>query len=405
MNNDLLDFERAQELLARAADPIGRREQVSLAQAIGRVLATDLTATLDLPPADNSAMDGYAIRFADYQPDVTLPIQQRSYAGDMPAALIPGQATRLFTGSLIPEGADTIVIQENTHEANGQVQILQAPTAGEFVRKRGMDTSVGQPLFTAGTLLDAAHIASLASQGLTHVQVYAPLRIGILTTGDELVSPGAERATQQIYNCNGVMLAALVQKTGAQAVHMLHARDNEPELRAAISTMLADCDLLLSIGGVSVGEKDLVKPVLESLGGTLALWRVRMKPGKPVALAHIDGKPIVCLPGNPVSVYAVYAVLVSPLVRRMQGRTAVFPAVSAAPLRTPRPHHDKREEFLRVQWRPNPDGAPELVPYGNQDSSVISSLPWATGLARTPAGVTVNDGDIVAYYDLAHWLV
>jgi len=162
--------------------------------------------------------------------------------------------------------------------------------------------------------------------------------------------------------------------------------------------------LLLSIGGVSVGEKDLVKPVLESLGGELALWRVRMKPGKPVALAHIDGKPIVCLPGNPVSVYAVYAMLVSPLVRRMQGRTVVFPPLSAAPLRLSRPHKDSREEFLRVQWRLTADGAPELIPYANQDSSVISSMPWATGLARTPAGQTVNDGDIVAYYDVAHWL-
>ncbi|CAM4326287.1 gephyrin-like molybdotransferase Glp [Bordetella tumbae] len=404
MNNDLLDFDSAQTLLAQAAAPITRHETVSLAHAVGRVLALNLAATLDLPPADNSAMDGYAIRYADYQPDVVLPIQQRTYAGEMPAALVPGQATRLFTGSLIPDGADTIVIQENTRESDGQVHILQAPKAGEFVRKRGMDTTTGQPLLTAGTVLEAAHIALLASQGLTQVQVFAPLRIGILTTGDELVHPGQARAAQQIYNCNGPMLAALVQKTGAQAIHVLHARDNEPDLRAAITTILADCDLLLSIGGVSVGEKDLVKPVLESLGGKLALWKVRMKPGKPVALAHIDGKPVVCLPGNPVSVYAVYAMLVSPLVRRMQGRTNPFPQVSTAALRLSRPHKDSREEFLRVQWRHTADGAPELVPYANQDSSVISSMPWASGLARTPAGETVNDGDIVKYYDVAHWL-
>lgn len=404
MNNDLLDFDRAQALLADAAAPITRRETVSLAQAVGRVLAVDVPATLDLPPADNSAMDGYAIRYADYQTDVILPIQQRTYAGEMPAPLVPGQATRLFTGSLIPDGADTIVIQENTREVDGQVQILQGPKAGEFVRKRGMDTTAGQPLLAAGTLLQAAHIALLASQGLTQVQTLAPLRVGILTTGDELVHPGEARAAQQIYNCNGPLLAALVQNTGAQTIHVLHARDNEPDLRAAITTILADCDLLLSIGGVSVGDKDLVKPVLESLGGKLALWKIRMKPGKPVALAHIDGKPIVCLPGNPVSVYAVYAVLVSPLVRRMQGRTVILPPVSRAPLRLTRPHQDSREEFLRVQWRQTAEGTPELVPYSNQDSSVISSMPWATGLARTPAGQTVNDGDMVSYYDAAHWL-
>jgi len=404
MKDELLDFDRAQALLAQAAKPLDRLQLVTLADAVGRVLAVDMSATLDLPPADNSAMDGYAIRYADYQPDVVLPIQQRSYAGDMPQPQLPGQATRLFTGSLIPAGADTVVIQENTREADGQVQILQAPAAGQFVRKRGMDTTAGQPLLAAGTLLEAAHIALLASQGLTHVQVVDRLRVGILTTGDELVPPGAERAAQQIYNCNGPMLAALVQKTGAHAVHVLHARDNEPDLRAAVRTILADCDLLLSIGGVSVGEKDLVKPVLESLGGKLALWKVRMKPGKPVALAHIDGKPVVCLPGNPVSVYAVYAMLVSPLVRRMQGRAVLFPPVGAAPLRTERPRQDSREEFLRVQWRQEPGEAPELVPYPNQDSSVISSMPWATGLARLPAGVPVQDGDTVPYYDVAHWL-
>ncbi|GAB1575567.1 molybdopterin molybdotransferase MoeA [Bordetella petrii] len=404
MNNDLLDFDRAQALLAQAAAPLDRRQLVALADAAGRVLANGLSATLDLPPADNSAMDGYAIRHADYQPGASLPVQQRSYAGEMPQPLLPGQATRLFTGSLIPEGADTVVIQENTRESDGHVQILEAPAPGQFVRKRGMDTTAGQPLLAAGTLLEAAHIALLASQGLTHVQVYDRLRVGILTTGDELVAPGAERAAQQIYNCNGPMLAALVQKTGAHTVHVLHARDNEADLRAALTTMLADCDLVLSIGGVSVGEKDLVKPVLESLGGKLALWKVRMKPGKPVALAHIDGKPVVCLPGNPVSVYAVYAMLVSPLVRRMQGRAALFPPVGAAALRTERPRQDSREEFLRVQWRQEPGGAPELVPYPNQDSSVISSMPWATGLARMPAGQEVRDGDVVAYYDVAHWL-
>lgn len=404
MKDELLDFDRAQALLAQAAKPLDRLQLVTLADAVGRVLAVDMSATLDLPPADNSAMDGYAIRYADYRPDATLPIQQRCYAGDMPQPQLPGQATRLFTGSLIPSGADTVVIQENTREADGQVQILQAPAAGQFVRKRGMDTTAGQPLLARGTLLEAAHIALLASQGLTHVQVYDRLRIGILTTGDELVPPGAERAAQQIYNCNGPMLAALVQKTGAHAAHVLHARDNEPDLRAAVRTILADCDLLLSIGGVSVGEKDLVKPVLESLGGKLALWKVRMKPGKPVALAHIEGKPVVCLPGNPVSVYAVYAMLVSPLVRRMQGRAVLLPPVGAAPLRTERPRQDSREEFLRVQWHQEPGKPPELVPYPNQDSSVISSMPWATGLARLPAGTAVQDGDVVPYYDVAHWL-
>jgi molybdopterin molybdotransferase len=404
MNNDLLEFERAQTLLSQAAPAITRQETVSLVSAVGRILATDLTATIDLPPADNSAMDGYAIRFADYQPDVALPIQQYVYAGDMPSPLIPGQATRLFTGSLLPNGADTIVMQENTRDSDGQVLITSAPNQGEFVRRRAMDTQAGQPLLAAGTLLSAAHIALLASQGLTQVCVVARLRIGVLTTGDELVQPGEARAAQQIYNCNGLMLAALAQKMGAEVIHVLHARDNEADLKSAIQTILADCDLLISIGGVSVGDKDLVKPVLESLGGKLALWRVRMKPGKPVALAHVDTKPVVCLPGNPVSAYAVYTLLVSPLIRRMQGRTSLFPAVSTARLRLQRPHRDSREEFLRVQAHLAEDGITELKAYPNQDSSVISSIAWAAGFARTPAGETVHDGETVKYYDAAHWL-
>lgn len=404
MNNDLLEFERAQALLSQAAAPINRHIVVSLANAVGRILAVDLTASLDLPPADNSAMDGYAIRFADYRPGLALPIQQCVYAGEMPNPLVPGQATRLFTGSLLPEGADTIVMQENTHESDQHVIIDPMPNQGEFVRKRGMDTTAGQALLQAGTLLEAAHIALLASQGLTQVSVVDRLRVGVLTTGDELVQPGQPRAAQQIYNCNGLMLAALVQKTGADVVHVLHARDNEADLRASIQTILADCDLLLSIGGVSVGDKDLVKPTLESLGGKLAMWKVRMKPGKPVALAHVEGKPVVCLPGNPVSVYAVYSMLVSPLVRRMQGRSNLFPQTSIARLRLKRPHKDSREEFLRVQAHQAADGTTELIPYSNQDSSVISSMAWATGLARTPAGETINDGDTVSYYDVAHWL-
>lgn len=400
----MLDFDQAQTLLANAAAPLTRREDVSLTQANGRVLAAPLVATLDLPPADNSAMDGYAIRLADWHAGQALPIQQRCFAGDVPEPLKAGFATRLFTGSLIPEGADTVVIQEDTQEADGQVLILQAPNLGQHVRKRGEDTRSGNALLAAGVQLRAAHIALMASQGLSTVPVYAQLRIGILTTGDELVVPGSPRAQQQIFNSNGPMLAAMVADMGALAVHVLHARDNEADLLQAFNTLLSECDLVLSVGGVSVGERDLVKPVLESLGGELALWKVRMKPGKPVALANIGGKPVVCLPGNPVSAYAVFAMLVTPLIRRMQGKTELFPPISQLPLRTERPREDSREEFLRVQSQVTEDGSRELVPYVHQGSGVISSMPWASGLARLPAGVPVHDKEKVAYYDLRHWL-
>ncbi|MPS79599.1 MAG: molybdopterin molybdotransferase MoeA [Achromobacter sp.] len=400
----MLDFDHAQTLLANAAGPLQRREDVGLTEAAGRVLATDLQATVDIPPADNSAMDGYALRVADWSAGARLPIQQRCYAGDVPEPLKPGHAIRLFTGSLIPEGADTVVMQEDTVEADNHVEISRAPAPGQHIRRRGEDTMAGAPLLSAGAMLQAAHVALLASQGLATVPVVSQLRVGILTTGDELVPPGSPRAPEQIYNSNGPMLAALARGLGAVPVHVLHARDTEADLLAAFKTLLADCDLVLSVGGVSVGERDLVKPALATLGGELALWKVRMKPGKPVALAQIGGKPVVSLPGNPVSAYAVFAMLVSPLVRRMQGREEIFPPVSLLPLRTEHPRQDGREEFLRVQRRVADHGSAELVPYGHQGSGVISSMPWATGLARLPADVLVNDGDRVPYYDLRHWL-
>lgn len=400
----MLDFDQAQTLLANAAGPLQRSEEVSLADAAGRVLAADLTATVDIPPADNSAMDGYALRVADWGAGVRLPIQQRCYAGEMPEPLKPGHAIRLFTGSLIPEGADTVVMQEDTVEADGQVEISRPPAPGQHIRRRGEDTLAGAPLLAAGTVLEAAHVALMASQGLARVEVFGQLRVGILTTGDELVLPGQPRAAEQIYNSNGPMLAALARGMGALPVHVLHARDTEADLLAAFKTLLADCDLVLSVGGVSVGERDLVKPALAALGGELSLWKVRMKPGKPVALAQIDGKPVVGLPGNPVSAYAVYTLLVTPLIRRMQGRDALFPPISQLPLRTEHARQDSREEFLRVQRRLADDGSAELVPYGHQGSGVISSLPWATGLARLPADTRVQDKDRVAYYDLRHWL-
>lgn len=400
----MLDFNQAQTLLANAAAPMTCREQVGLDDAPGRVLAADLEATVDIPPADNSAMDGYALRRADWQAGARLPIQQRCYAGDTPQPLEPGHAIRLFTGSLIPAGADVVVMQEDTRETDGQVEIAREPRPGQHIRRRGEDTLAGAPLLAAGALLQAAHVALLASQGLTRVPVYSRLRVGILTTGDELVAPGGAREPAQIYNSNGPMLAALVRGLGAEPARVLHARDTETDLRAAFQTLLADCDLVLSVGGVSVGERDLVKPALAALGGELSLWKVRMKPGKPVALARIGDKPVIGLPGNPVSAYVVFAMLVSPLVRRMQGRETLFPPVGLLPLRIGQPRQDGREEFLRVQRRADDDGNIELVPYGHQGSGAISALPWSTGLARLPANVLVRDGDRVSYYDLRHWL-
>lgn len=400
----MLEFDRAQALLSDAGMPPVASESCALGQAQGRVLAQDVTATLDMPPADNSSMDGYAIRAADYREGAVMPVQQRCYAGDMPAPLQPGCATRLFTGSLLPRGADTVIIQEDSVESDEGVRFLEAPVPGQFVRPRAEDVAAGSVLLPAGTVLGAAELALLAAQGVTDIQVRPRLRIGVLTTGDEIVSPGQPIQPQQIYNSNGPMLAALIEGIGATTSAVVHATDDAESLRDALSRLAQCSDLVLSAGGASVGDRDLVKPVLESLGGELALWKVRMKPGKPVALGSVQGTPVVCLPGNPVSVFAVFTVLVSPMIRRMQGRRVIRPAVSGAVLRARKIHGDSREEFLRVQANHTTRGMLEVVPHPNQTSGVMSALPWATGLARIPAGSQRSEGDVVSYYDFRLWL-
>jgi molybdopterin molybdotransferase len=400
----MLDFDVAQTQLAAAGNPPNITEACILDKARGRVLAQTLFATLDLPPADNSAMDGYAIRHADYQPGRGLPVQQRCFAGQEPEPLQAGKTIRLFTGSLMPDNADTVVMQEDGVEADNALLINVAPVKGAHVRLKGEDVRVGDQLLAKGTLLGAAQIALLASQGYAEVTVYAPLKIGILTTGDELIKPGQPRGNQQIYNSNGPMLAALLEDMGASVQHVLHAADTEAALLDAFTTLLADCDLVLTVGGVSVGEKDLVKPVIEQMGGNLDLWRVCMKPGKPVALAHASNKPIVCLPGNPVSAFAVFVLLVSPLVRMMQGRDEVLPPVQYGKLSTSTTFKENREEFIRVRAVHAPDGSTALQPYAQQGSGIISSLPWSSGLARIPVNTAIGDGDVVGYYSWAHWL-
>ncbi len=400
----MLDFNTAQSRLAAAGTPPSISETCPLQQAHSRVLAQTLFATLDLPPADNSAMDGYAIRLADYAPGKRLPVQQRCYAGQQPEPLRAGHTIRIFTGSILPEGADTVVMQEDGNETDEGFEIQRAPNLGNHIRRRGEDVRESGQLLAKGTVLGPAQIAILASQGYAEISVYPRLKVGILTTGDELVQPGQPRAAEHIYNSNGSMLAALAGNMGADVVHVLHALDTPESLQDAFKQLLRDCDLVMTVGGVSVGEKDLVKPTIEALGGAMDLWRVSMKPGKPVALAHAGGKPIVCLPGNPVSAFAVFTLLVTPLIRSMQGRTQTMPAVQYGRLATQRPFHETREEFLRVQAEYDAQDLPRLTPYAQQGSGIISSLPWASGLARIPANTTVDDGAVVGYYDLQYWL-
>jgi len=400
----MIEFDDAQRRLSEAAPAPTQSESVALRQLAGRVLAQDVHASLDMPSADNSAMDGYAVRIADLRAGDAVIVSQTVYAGEAPSRLEQDTVARVFTGSLVPQGADTVIMQEDVAAEGDQVTISGQHTMGQHIRRRGEDMRSGALLLAAGTRLDAAHIALLATQGLAEVPVFPQLRVGILTTGDELVPPGAPRSEHQIYNSNAAMLTALVEGMGAQATTVLHARDDMASHTDAFKTLAEQCDLVLSVGGVSVGDKDIVKPALHALGATLDMWRVRMKPGKPVALAHLNGVPVVGLPGNPVSAYAVFTLLVTPLIRRMQGRTDIFPYVSHVTLRTDQPRQDAREEFLRAQLHLVTGSNAELMLFARQGSGVVGSLAWASGLARIPAGTTVYDGEKVAYYEFSRWL-
>ena len=400
----MLDFEHAQALLAGNGPLPTQTELVPIFRCTDRVLAESLTAALSLPSSDNSAMDGYAIRYADFFPGRAIPVQGCSYAGERAGALEPGYAIRLFTGSLMPAGADTVVMQENSHEVDGTVMIDFPPRMGQHIRKRGEDIREGQILLPQGVVLQPAQVGLIASQGIGTVKVFSRVKIGILTTGDELVAVGRDRQSHQLYNSNAPMLATWAEKLGAQVTCVLHSKDDETAIRRALTELLVQCDLIVTTGGVSVGEKNLVKPAIESLGGLPVLSKVRMKPGKPVSVSSIGATPVVCLPGNPGAAFIVATLLVSPMIRRMQGRTEVFPPVLAFPLRIQRPNRVERDEFVRVRCQPRPGREAELVSFRQQSPGALGSTAQTSGLARLPAGCQFKDGDSASYYDLQHWL-
>uniref|UniRef100_UPI00334041C8 molybdopterin molybdotransferase MoeA n=1 Tax=Castellaniella defragrans TaxID=75697 RepID=UPI00334041C8 len=400
----MLDFDTAQATLAARAHTPATHTMLPLDALQGRVLAQDIVAKVDLPRADNSAMDGYALRCADFSPNTFLPVQAFQYAGYMPEALRPGQAIRLFTGSLIPEGADTVVMQENTEALDQGVRILHAPRPGDHIRRRGEDMRQGEVVLQRGTLVGPGQIAVLAAQGYATAPAYPRLRIGILTNGDELIPPGQPLGPAAVYNSNGPMLAALCRGMGADPVAVLHAPDQAGAIESALNELARTCDLILSVGGASVGDKDLVKPAVETLGGTLELWRVRMKPGKPVALASLGGRPLICLPGNPVSAFVVFTLLATPLIRGLQGRREILPPVWRGILRTDRTWSGGRDDFPRVRVEHRADALPTLSPYEQQSSGAVAGLAWTQALARIPANIETGDGATLDWYPLADWL-
>lgn len=399
-------------LLAHARTLAGT-ETVALFDADRRVLAQDIKSGLQVPPNDNSSMDGYAVRCADVpHAGVVLQVTQRIAAGFTGAAMTPGSAARIFTGAPIPTGADAVLMQEDCQpEGESGVCINTVPISGQWIRRAGEDVTRGAVVLQKGDRLTPASLGLAASIGLDRLVVAARPRVALFSTGDELVMPGTvapqDMQPGAIYNSNRFFLCALLQRLGCQVTDLGIVPDKRDATLQALRAAAEHHDLILTSGGVSVGEEDHIKPAVQALG-RLDLWQIAIKPGKPFAYGHIDvqldgkvGKThFMGLPGNPVSSFITFLLLVRPFLLKLQGVSQVATNSIAVPAHFTWGRADKRREFLRV--RRNAAGGLDLFP--NQSSGVLTSAVWGDGVVDNPPGCTIAPGDVVQFIPFAEWL-
>ena len=386
----------AREIILGAVSQLGS-ETVGLAGAVGRVLAEEITASRLIPPADNSAMDGFALRAEDTAGAPTrLRVVEEIAAGHLPQRkLAPGEAARILTGAPLPEGADAVVMQEETEREGEVVEVLREVAPGDHVRRAGCDVRPGTPIGECGSRLRPAHVGMIAAIGRTQVEVAQRPRVAILATGDELVEPDRLEDDGRIVTSNSYGLFAALQELGAEPLQLGITRD-EPELIAASFRRALRCDAVISTGGVSVGDRDWIKQVLAELGGDMRLWRVRMKPGAPLAFVMVGERPVFGLPGNPVSTLVTFEQFVRPALLRMMQRRELFRPTADAVLTEDYTKPAGRAHFVRVTLRER-DGRLHATPTGDQSSALLLSMVRAEGLAFVPedetelaAGATVR---------------
>ena len=397
--NRLIPYDEALQQLVDKVSPTQKVISLPLLEAYGEVLAETQCSAINVPPADNSAMDGYALNTSDLaeSEQTELVVSQRIAAGEGAAPLQPGTAARIFTGATIPDGADVVIMQEQVEVIGDTIRFDIKPETGMNIRKLGNDIRSGDTILHKGCRLRAQDIGLAASVGLESLPVFEKIRVGMFLTGDELVEPGQPLTAGKIYDSNRYTLQGMLHDLGCEIVDLGLVGDTLKETKAAMRNAARQADLVVTCGGVSVGEEDHVRIAIEQLGD-LHLWRLRIKPGKPLAFGQIESTPFVGLPGNPVSVFATFYLFVCPLIKTLQGRVWQKPQAFQVAAGFDWPKPDSRREFLRA--RLEMDDAQQLVAriYPNQDSGVLSSAVWAQGFVEIAEGRTLKSGDKVDYF-------
>ncbi|HQT70371.1 MAG TPA: molybdopterin molybdotransferase MoeA [Thiobacillus sp.] len=389
----MLSASQLLDSLLERARALDATETVAVAAALGRVLAAPQISAITVPPADNSAMDGYAVRMADMSAaGVRLPVSQRIQAGEVGATLEPGTAARIFTGAPVPPGADAVLMQEHCSAEGDTVVINQLPRAGENIRRAGEDIRAGVEILAAGTRIGAAEMGLAASVGLAELPVLRRLKVACFFTGDELVTPGTSLQPGQIYNSNRYTLTGLVTGLGCELIDLGIVPDTLAATEAALARAASLADVVVTSGGVSVGEADFVKAAVEKLG-CIEMWKVAMKPGKPIVYGRVGEADFIGLPGNPVSAFATFCLFIRPfLLKRMGAAQVLYRAFSLRSASSWLKAGDRRE-FLRA--RIEPDGRVAIYP--NQSSGVLTSCAWGDGFIDLQIGQTLQPDDWVRF--------
>lgn len=394
----LISYEQALDTLLDKAVAVVESETLPLIESLGRIVADPVISTINVPPADNSAMDGYAIRIADLASEgsTRLPVRQRIAAGQVGEPLEAGTAARIFTGAPIPDGADAVIMQEQVEQVGDDMVVEVSCRPSQNIRRAGEDIEQGHVVLQPGKKIRAQEMGLAASIGVAHLKVKRRLKVGLFFTGNELVEPGEPLEDGQIYDSNRYSLVGLLKAQGCEIVDLGIVGDSFEQTCDAIELATRETDLVLTSGGVSVGEEDHVRAAIENMG-ELLMWKINIKPGKPLVFGNVNNTEFIGLPGNPVSAFATYCLFVAPYIRKCQGNAALKSTVIPVIADFEHPKPGKRREFLRAKIELDQDSRLLATLFPHQGSGVLTSTSWAEGFVVADANQTISKGDVVDY--------